>query len=147
MRRSDDALAAEVAVRMFRQQRLTSVEDPLELMAVVNEDVLYRPVGGTDVLRQQLRHLAAAAEIAAVTLQVLPRSVGAHIAMGSGFILLSFGDLGEPDMAYVEHALGALHLDKDPAVGRARLSFDRLRSDALSPADSLALIRQVADQT
>jgi len=144
--RSDEELANEVTVRMIRQQRLTSSENPLELVSIINEDVLHRPVGGIEVLRQQLCHLAVAAELPSVTLQVLPRSVGAHTAMGSGFVVLSFGDLGEPDMAYVEHALGALLMDEENDVARARLSFDRLRSDALSPAESLALIQRVAEK-
>ena len=48
-------------------------------------------------------------------------------------------------MAYVEHALGALTLDKANDVARARLTFERLLSDALDPAESLALIRQLAE--
>ncbi len=131
---------------MIRQRRLTSVEDPLELVAIVDEQVLHRPIGGRDVLRAQLDHLAEAAELDSVTLQVLPAAAGAHPAVASGFIVLSFGDLGEPDMAYVEHALGALFLEKEAEVARARVAFDRLRSVALSPADSSALIRRVAAQ-
>ena len=67
--------------------------------------------------------------------------------MGSDFIVLSFGDLGEPDMVYVDHALGAAHLEKASARGAAKAIFDRLRrSDALSPADSVALIRRLVEQ-
>lgn len=58
--------------------------------------------------------------------------------------MLSFGDLGEPDMAYVEHALGATHLEGEKDVGLARIQFDQLRTLALRPADSLALLRDVA---
>jgi hypothetical protein len=110
-------------------------------LAVVDEAALYRPVGGADVLREQLEHMA---ELDTVTLQVLPTAVGAHAAVASGFSILNFGDLGEPDMAYVEHALGALSLDKDGDVARARLTFERLLSDALDPAESLALVRRLA---
>jgi hypothetical protein len=46
----------------------------------------------------------------------------------------------------LEHALGSLILQKERDVERARLSFDRLRSDALGPEQSLALIRRTADQ-
>ena len=64
-------------------------------------------------------------------LQVLPSAVPRRVVEGSGFTVLGFGDLGEPDLAYVEHALGALMMDKEADVARARLGFDRLRSDAL----------------
>jgi hypothetical protein len=60
--------------------------------------------------------------------------------------VLSFDGLDHPDIAYVEHALGALTVEKEVEVERARLMLDRLRSDALSPDDSFALIRQVAER-
>jgi transcriptional regulator with XRE-family HTH domain len=144
IRRTAEQLDNEVAARMYRQRRLTSDERPVELLAVVDESVLYRPVGGAEVMREQLRHMAALAELDSVTLHVLPTAIGAHAAMASSFIILSFGDLDEPDMAYVEHTLGALSLDKATDVARARLTFERVLSDALDPAESLALIRRVA---
>jgi hypothetical protein len=79
-----------------------------------------------------------------VDLRVLPAASGAHGGLGSGFVILNFGDLDEPDMAYVEHALGATHLVKEPDLVRARLVFDQLRSLALTPAESVAFICRVA---
>ncbi len=137
----------EVAVRMVRQQRLTSADDELRLVAILAEAVLDLPVGGPDVLRAQLEHLTMAAELDTVTLQVLPAAVGARAAVASGFTVLSFGDLGEPDMAYVEHALGAAHIEKEDEVARARLKFDQLRSLALDPAESLEMIRRRLGET
>jgi hypothetical protein len=144
LRRTAEQLDNEVAARVHRQRRLWSDENPLDLLAVVDESVLYRPVGGPDVMREQLQHMAALAELDSVTLRVLPTAIGAHAALASGFLILSFGELGEPDMAYVEHSLGALNLDKDGDVARARLTFERVLSDALDPAESLALIRRLA---
>lgn len=63
-----------------------------------------------------------------MTLQVLPIGPGAHASMGSGFTVLSFGDLGETDMAYVEHALGAAHIEGEREVAVARKQFDQLRT-------------------
>ena len=144
IRRTAEQLDNEVAARMHRQHRFTSAENPLELVTVVDESALHRPVGGADVLREQLDHMAALAELDTVTLHVLPTAVGAHAAVASGFSILNFGELGEPDMAYVEHALGALSLDKDGDVARARLTFERVLSDALDPVESLELVRRLA---
>jgi hypothetical protein len=47
-------------------------------------------------------------------------------------------------MAHVEHTIGALMLDKAAEVDRARVAFKRVLSDALDPAESLALIRRLA---
>lgn len=147
VRRTEAEVQREVAVRMIRQERLTSADDELRLVAIVAEAVLHNPVGGAEVLRAQLDHLVTAAALETVSLQVLPTAIGAHSALASGFSVLSFGDLGEPDMAYVEHALGAVHIEKEADVARARLKFDQLRSLALAPAESLALIEDVAGQT
>ena len=71
----------------------------------------------------------------------------AHPALTAGFTLLSFDELGIPDMAYVEHPLGAVHLEKDSDVARATLVFDQLRTLALSPGDSVALLQGVVSRT
>lgn len=57
--------------------------------------------------------------------------------------MLGFGDLGEPDMAYVEHALGAAHITGEREVLTARRKFDRLRRLALGPAESSAFLRRL----
>jgi hypothetical protein len=114
---------------------------------VVDESALRRVVGSPRVHAAQLRHLLAAAALDTVTLQVLPASVGAHAALASSFTLLRFDSPDQSDIAYVEHSLGALLMEKEADVRRARLLFDRLRSDALSPADSVDLITQLAERS
>lgn len=144
--RSTSALEREVAVRMLRQQRLTAAEDDLQLVTVIAEAALHNPIGGPAVLREQLDHLVMAAELDNVSLQVLPTAVGAHPALASGFTVLNFGDIGEPDTAYVEHSLGAVQLEKEEDVALARLKFDQLRSLALDPDASQALIERATRQ-
>lgn len=143
-RRSPEHLDRIVAVRARRQCRLTALDSPLELTAVVDEAVLHRVVGGRRVMRAQLAHLVAASALPTVSLQVLPFAAGTHPAMSAGFTLLGFGGLGMPDMAYLEHPVGAVHIEKAAEVERATLTFDRLRALALSPGDSVALIERVA---
>jgi hypothetical protein len=144
LRRTVEEVDRAVAARVYRQRRLTSAENPLELVAVLDEAVLHRPVGGEEVHRAQLARLVAAAELPAVTLRVLPFATGAHAALASGFALLSFGDLGAPEVAFVEHGLGAVLMDKGGDVARARLSVERTLADALSPAESLAMVQRAA---
>jgi transcriptional regulator with XRE-family HTH domain len=144
--RSESRVATQVAVRTIRQERLTSADHPLELAAIIDESVLYRAIGGPDVLRAQLHHLAKQAQLPTVTLQVLPADAIRRAVTGSGLTVLSFDGLGEPDIVFVEHALGSVRLEKEADVERARLALDQLRSDALSPDDSLALIKEVADR-
>jgi transcriptional regulator with XRE-family HTH domain len=136
-----------VTARLIRQQRLTSTAHPLRLVTVIDEAALHRVIGNPRIHAAQLQRLIDAAQLDLVTLQVLPASVGAHAAMVSPFTILRYDGLGQPDLAYVEHTLGALLMEKKADVQRARLLFDRLRSDALGPADSVDLIRQLAGRT
>jgi hypothetical protein len=144
--RSGADLRSLVSVRAIRQRRLTADNAPMELVTVIDEAVLNRPIGGPKVLSEQLRHLVAAAAWPTVTLHVLPTRVAATQQVMSGFTLLDFGELGEPGVAYIEHALGSLLIQKDAEVTAGKLLVDRLRSAALSPADSVALIEQLAER-
>ncbi|QYN34921.1 helix-turn-helix domain-containing protein [Pseudonocardia sp. DSM 110487] len=135
------------AVRRHRQERLTSVDDPLELVAVIDEAVLRRSVGGPAVMRAQLAHLVEAAALDRVALHVMPLSVGAYPGLSAPFTLLTFGGIDFGDMLYVEHPAGAVHINKEEQVAVARLKFDRLRSFALDPDESVALIQRVAAET
>jgi hypothetical protein len=135
------------AVRRIRQERLSCAEDPLELISVVDEAVLRRSVGGPAVMRAQLAHLIEVAALDRVSLQVMPLSIGAYPGLSAPFTLLTFGGLDFGDMLYVEHPAGAVHISKEDEVAVARLKFDRLRSLALDPDDSVALIQRVAAET
>jgi hypothetical protein len=145
--RSAERLEAQLEVRMIRQRRLSDVENPLQLVAVAGEAALRNPVGAPEVMRAQLAHIAEAAALPTVTFQVLPAYPGPHGSLASGFTVLSFGDLDEPDLAYVEHALGAAHIEGEEEVLLARKKFDQLRTMAMRPADSLALLHEIAAAT
>jgi hypothetical protein len=141
--RSEAEIDRIVRVRLFRQRRLTE-DPPLELVAIVDETVLHRPIGGAEGRRHQLRHLMRQAALPSVCLQVLPVSVGVHQGLNGPFSVLGFADPDEPTIAYVENAVGATHVHKDAEVRGYKLVFDRLRSEALSPRDSVALIERLA---
>jgi transcriptional regulator with XRE-family HTH domain len=144
--RTSQWIEKEVAARMRRQRRLRDADDPVELHAIIDETVLRRPVGGPDVLRAQLQHILAAVDLPTVTVQVLPLAVGAHVGMDSGFALLSFPEPEDPDVAYLAHVAGAVHTQQESEVRRCTLVFDRLRSAALGPDDSVAFLRRVVDE-
>lgn len=142
-RRTAEQLDNQVTVRRIRQQRLTDDEHPLELAAVLDEAALHRMVGGRDVMRMQLTQLRETAGLDRVTLQVLPFGAGRHHVDGA-FIVLEFPEPEDPDLLYLAHVAGALHVEKDDDVRRAKLAHDRLRTQALSPEESAALIARLA---
>ncbi len=135
----------QVAVRLERQKRLAAADAPA-LWVVLNEGVLRRQVGGPEVMRAQLVHIAQMAGRANVTVQVLPFTAGAHPAMLGSFTLMRFPDPADKDVVYLEAERSALYLEKPEDVRRYSLMIDYLRAQALGPAESRALIAQMAGQ-
>lgn len=141
-RRTAAQMRNDIEVRLIRQARLRDEDNPLELTAIIDESALLRDVGGQKVMREQRTNLIEMAALPTVTMQVLP--LRAHGAMDGGFILLSFPDPDDTDLLYVEYATGALHIEDEPELRAARLKFEQLRTEALSPADSVALIERIS---
>src|SRR5919202_1556527 len=69
--------------------------------------------------------------------QVLPNAAGAHAGMDGAFIVLASPEDEDQPVLYVEYVTGSLQVEKPEEVAEARLVFDRLRSVALSPSDSV----------
>lgn len=143
LKRTKKELANDVAVRLIRQERLVADEDPLRLVALVDEAALRQTIGGPKVMRAQLLHLIGMTELSTITLQVLPTGLGGHGGISGSFIVLEFPDPHDPELLYVSYPTGSTHIEEVDEVSRARLLFDHLCSRALSPADSLALIERI----
>lgn len=144
--RQEDWIANQLAVRLTRQERLTDEEHPLELDAVIHEFTLRSPVGGATVMRTQLQHLALISELPSVTLRVLPAAKFSYEAAYGEFNILDFAVAGQPSICHAIHALGDERQDKSEYVEPARLRFAYLRSLALDPDESVALIDRLAEE-
>lgn len=145
-RRTEEQLHNQLEVRRIRQQRLTDDEHPLELNAIVDESALHRVVGGPNVMGAQLLRLAEANTLARVIVQVLPFESGWHNSMHGAFTVLEFPESEDPDIFYVAHTTGAVHVEKSEEVRKAKLVHEALRSQALPPQESTALIERVAQR-
>ena len=145
--RSDtEEMDRQVTVRLERQKRLTATDAPA-LWVVLDEAVLRRQVGGLAVMAAQLAHIAEMAGRPNVTVQVLPFAAGAHPAMLGSFTVMQFPDPADRDVVYLEAETGALYLEKQEDVRRYSLMLDYLRAQALGPAESRALIAQMAERS
>jgi transcriptional regulator with XRE-family HTH domain len=142
--RTEEKFQNDVRARLFRQERLSEADLPLELAAIVDEAVLTRPIGGPEVMRAQLGHLLEAASLPTVTLQVMPHGPEPHHGMRGAFTILRFEEEEDPDLLFLEHVSGSRQGEDPEEVRDARLAFDRLRSAALSPSESAVLIERVA---
>jgi transcriptional regulator with XRE-family HTH domain len=131
-----------VALRMARQPAVTR-DDPPKVWAVMDEAALRRRVGGAGLMRMQLEHLLAQAQLPNVAVQVIPFAGGAHPAMGRPFVILVFPDRVDTDVVYLEDLTSALYVEDVAEVDRYNVFFNHLRATALSFDDSAALIASV----
>ena len=139
-------LANRIRVRLDRQSLLTQ-DDPVHFWCVVDEAALVRPVGGPDVMRAQLEHLLASAEMPHVKLQVLPFEAGAHAGMDGSFLLLHFPDEQDPDTVYVMMATGGVFQEKADELRRYETVFSSLQEVALPPEESAAFVARKAKES
>ena len=109
--RSSAEIDKLVALRKTRQAVLDR-DPPLRLWAVIEESVLRRPIGGAQVLRDQLAALLEAIQRPNVTLQIIPLGSAGHAATGGAFSVLRFPQADLSDVVYLEHLTSALYLDK-----------------------------------
>jgi transcriptional regulator with XRE-family HTH domain len=124
-----DEIDRRVAMRMARQELLTRPEPP-RLWAVIDEAALHRPIGGTDVLRDQLQALIKKVRLENIIVQVMPFRFGAHAAESGAFSLLRFPEPDVPDVVYLEHLTSAIYLDKRRDVDRYLQTMERLCAQA-----------------
>ena len=129
-----------VALRMERQSVLTRDEEPPLLWAVVDETVLRRQIGGTEVMREQIDHLLQVTERTNVALQVMPFSAGPHPAMYGPFHLFRFPIDELPDVVCSESLVGAVYLDQRDDVSTFLEALDRMSAQAVPVARTRAVL-------
>ncbi|ARF56274.1 helix-turn-helix domain-containing protein [Streptomyces gilvosporeus] len=132
-----------VVTRLERAKILANPVTPA-VWVLLDEVVLRRPVGGPDVMAEQIMHLVRLVENGRVRVHVLPIGLGAHPLMMGLLKLMWFED--QPPMAYSEGlAVGKLH-DSPAMVRRLQDSYHLALSDALPLKESQVLMRSTAKE-
>jgi hypothetical protein len=137
-----DEIDRRVSLRLKRQDLLSSTNPP-QVWSVLDEGALRRPVGGRQVMRAQLSHLAEVARLRHVTIQVVPFARGGHAAAGGSFTVLRFSEPEVPDVVYLEHLTSALYLDKLEDVDHYLEVMNHLSTEALTPAQTAKFITEL----
>ncbi|RKR90100.1 helix-turn-helix protein [Micromonospora pisi] len=132
-----------IAARLARQAILTR-ETPPALHALIDEAALRRPVGGNQVMAEQLRHLVTVSARPNITLRVVPLAAGAHTGLDGAFALLDFPR--NRSVVYLDHKISGLFLEERHQVEFFRREAVRLAEAALSPLASVNFIARVASE-
>lgn len=138
-----------VGLRMERQERLLSEDQPLQFTALIEESILDRPIGRRDwkaVMNDQFRHLIELSKLDNVEIRVLPTILGHHDGLEGRFDVLHFlddqGRAQAQSIGYIEIPDHAIYFQDQLQVDKYTKCSELLCSVALSQADSVKAIRR-----
>jgi len=137
-----------VEVRQRRQERLTG-EDPLHLTVVLGQAALLQQIGGREVFRAQLVHLAAMLRAHPKTIQVrvLPfTSPGCSLIGASTLYLIDFASARLPTLAWLEAVTLRRIVDRPEQVRDVLFSWSDALRLTLSAEDSVRMIEDYAEE-
>ncbi|MFC8075162.1 Scr1 family TA system antitoxin-like transcriptional regulator [Streptomyces sp. NPDC057307] len=135
-----DQAAERVAVLAERQATLVRRRPPT-LLVVMDESCIRRPVGGPEVMGEQLERLVAFAALPNTVLQIAPYDIGERRPFNLPLYILTLSD--RTVMAYAESQIQG-HLDRQSAfVLPALADYHQLQAESLSQAESVAMINEV----
>lgn len=130
---------ARVAMRLGRRDVLTRRNDAPDFRAIIDETVLWRSLGGTGVMVDQLHHIAAMAQRPNVTVQVISRDLTSwHQALAGTFIYFEFPRAAP--IVHLEHLSSSAFLYESDDVAVYRGAIDSASKLAMSPDESVNVI-------
>lgn len=135
-----ETIEQRVSARLERQKLLARRPKPL-LSFVIEENVLRRPLGGTDVMRAQLEHLLLVGHERNVELQVMPTERAEHAGVAGPFTLIL--TRGRRRMAYTEVQSNSTLYTEPAKVQGFESTYGVLRAQAMTPRESLAWIEKL----
>ncbi|MDQ3406415.1 MAG: helix-turn-helix domain-containing protein [Actinomycetota bacterium] len=134
-----EMVAELMGVRQRRQDSLMKPKPPA-VRAVIHETALRLPVGGSEVMREQLAYLASVCDLPNVEIQVQPTNAGAYPGMGSSFLLIRLDDDPASDRVQVSSHGDPFFRDRKSATEAYRVAWARKQVAALSLTASKAVI-------
>lgn len=135
-----ERLAFLVANRTHRRAVLERDAPPF-YWAIMDEAALRRPVGGAEVMAEQIQHILGLIDNnSAVTVQVLPFSHGVHPLMGGSLSLLTLRD--GANFGYVESFANGSSVDSPSEVLELTTLLDIARTKALDSGESRSLLHK-----
>ncbi|MEU0967522.1 helix-turn-helix transcriptional regulator [Streptomyces sp. NPDC005917] len=136
----DDVIEQRLEARMVRQSIFTRRPAPL-MSFVIEEAVLRRQLGGPKTMRGTLEQILLTGQSRNVEVQVMPIGREDHAALGGPFTLIDT-DKGHR-IAYAEVQDDSRLYTDTSYVRTLEARYGILRSQALTPSESSALIEQL----
>ena len=132
-----------IELRSMRQEALHRTDPPpLSMIAVIDEAVLRRTVGGPAVMTGQLRHLLDVADQPNVEVRVMPFAAGILRAHTGHFVLLEIPKALGSDVVHIETHAGERFFEEESDVDVYREIHANAVESSLSIVDSRAIINR-----
>jgi hypothetical protein len=130
---------ARLEARLRRREQVFDQPDPPQYFLILDESVLLRDIGGSEVMAEQLHELLTFARRPNVMMRILSLVDGAKMAMAGSFVIFDVGD-EENAVLYRETALGDEIYHSWEKVKRLRDLFEQMWEQALSEDASARVI-------
>ncbi|MFG1958988.1 Scr1 family TA system antitoxin-like transcriptional regulator [Nonomuraea sp. NPDC049028] len=138
-----DQVEEAVKSRMARKE-IFQRDSPPTLWAVLDESILYRPIGGESITRHQLSHLIEVAHSPCITIQILPLSARLTAGLLGGFVIAHM--TGGPSAAFVDSPVSGKVWDKPAEIETLGLRYQMCRAEALPQSLSIKKIEERLEQ-
>lgn len=132
---------SDLAKRLARQ-RVLDDKTPPELWVLLSESAIDTPIGGSEVMREQLAHLIELSKRPNVVLRIVPKSAGAHEGLDGPFKIIT---VKQGEVGFVEAPNGGRLVLETAEVRGLKLRFDRIGAVALPVDSSRRLIEQLME--
>ncbi|AJE42784.1 helix-turn-helix domain-containing protein [Streptomyces nodosus] len=136
----EETIEQRVAARMLRQEILSRWPAPL-MSFVIEEAVLRRPIGGTEVCRGQLEQILVTGRNRSVEIQVMPLQREDHAGLAGPFTLIE--TKAGQRIAYVEVQKSSSLYTERTTVRELEAQYGIIRAQALTPRESMAFIEEL----
>ncbi|MEV6149019.1 helix-turn-helix transcriptional regulator [Nonomuraea sp. NPDC052129] len=136
-----ERIEALLAARLARQKILTRTHPPRYLV-VLDEGILSRPVGGPEIMREQLVRLLDVAQAPHITIQISP--LGANPGL-SGAIVIAQAPNSTRHTVYLETAAEPVVTRNAEVFAMVTMKLDAIRAEALPQSASVEFIRKMVE--
>ncbi|MFI1357641.1 Scr1 family TA system antitoxin-like transcriptional regulator [Streptomyces sp. NPDC020898] len=105
---------------------------------VLEEGILRRGVGSREVMREQIRKILEACDPVHMSVQIMPTDRAPHACLDGPMVLLETPD--HEHLVYLEVQRASFVVEDPDEVSNYHLKYGMLRSQALSPDESVRLL-------
>ena len=130
---------ARLEIRMRRHEQVFDRPDPPDYFLMLDESVLFREMGGPQVMSEQLRQLLVHISKPHITVRVVPMADAVTLTMLGQFTIFDLGD-EENAVLYHESIIQDEIIHSSDLIGFHRQHFDQKWDQALDEEASARLI-------